>query len=145
MHLIVPITACLMECWPLFIVNGIFNGIIAVFLDSNTIQAIEVLSEKGEGNFGQQRVFGAIAFAFGSVGAGATTATVLLLAGNILYIVQNELTFKIKILAARKYNIDHDSILRIDQKDITTQFHIHKKHISLFSRSSFVFVCCCLN
>ena len=82
-----------MEYWPLFIANGIFNGIIAVFLDSNTIQAIEVLSEKGEGNFGQQRVFGAIAF--------ATTATVLLLAGNILYIVQNELTFKIKILVAR--------------------------------------------
>ena len=79
----------------LFFVNGIFNGIIGVLLDSNTMEAIEVHTK--EASFGKQRVFGAVAFFFGSLIAGATTAGVLLLVGLPFYlfvVVQIEKRYK---------------------------------------------------
>ena len=53
----------------LFIMIGLFDHVINVFLDSNTMRAIELHPKKP--SFGNQRVFGAITFGVGSVVAGA--------------------------------------------------------------------------
>ena len=49
----------------LFIMIGLFDHVINVFLDSNTMRAIELHLKKP--SFGNQRVFGAITFGVGSV------------------------------------------------------------------------------
>ena len=53
----------------LFIMIGLFDHVINVFLDSNTMRAIELHLKKP--SFGNQRVFGAITFGVGSVVSGA--------------------------------------------------------------------------
>ena len=53
----------------LFIIDGLFDHVINVFLDSGTMRAIDLHPKKP--SFGNQRVFGAITFGVGSVAAGA--------------------------------------------------------------------------
>ena len=55
----------------LFIVIGIFDGVLPGFLDSNAVSAIQVHTK--ETSYGKQRVYGAASFGIGSVIAGATS------------------------------------------------------------------------